>query len=896
MSATVTRTTCPYCGVGCGVLAERAPDGAVSVRGDPDHPANRGRLCSKGAALAATLGLEGRLLEPEVDGATTDWDQALGEVAGRLSACIAEHGPDAVAFYVSGQLLTEDYYVANKLAKGFIGTANIDTNSRLCMASAVAGHVRAFGEDVVPVEYADLDQADLIVLVGSNLAWCHPVLMQRILAARAGRGTRLVVVDPRRTATCDGADLHLPLRSGTDVMLFNGLLAWLAETGHVDAPFVAGHTSGLEQALDAARVACSDIAATAQTCGLDASLVERFFALFAAHERVVTLFSQGVNQSSSGTDKVNSIINCHLLTGRIGRPGMGPFSITGQPNAMGGREVGGLATQLAAHLSLPNAGHRAAVQEFWNSPRIAERPGLKAVELFQAIDAGRVKAVWIMATNPVVSLPDADLVRRALSRCPLVIVSDCVSANDTLPYAHIRLPAAAWAEKDGTVTNSDRHVSRQRAFLPLPGNARPDWWIVAQVAQRMGFTRGFDYQGPEVVFDEFARLTAISRRFGMLLDLTGLAGLDRAGYDAMPVTQWPAPARVSRPFADGRFATADGRARFIPTPARPPRHAPSAEYPLILNTGRIRDQWHTMTRTARAPQLNAHEPEPFIDAHAADLAAIGAAPGDLLRVVSRWGSALARARCSGELPAGMVFMPIHWSGQFARASRVGAAVNPVVDALSGEPEFKHTPVRLEKVEVEWSGFLLSRERVPAPDALWWAASPGEGAVRMEFAGRGERRPDAAWLNSVVPGAARAEWIEFSDPALGNYRVALVGEGGRLLACMMVSSSGRLPPRAWLASLFATGAPLTTADRRCLLLGRRQDAPDPGPTICACFAVGANTIAAAIDEGCGSVEVVGRRLRAGTNCGSCQPEIARLIAARRPADAAPRPRMQPLRAS
>jgi assimilatory nitrate reductase catalytic subunit len=892
----VTRTTCPYCGVGCGVLAERAADGSIRVRGDPDHPANRGRLCSKGTALAATLGMEGRLLEPEVDGAATTWDVALDTVAARLSACIAEHGPDSVAFYVSGQLLTEDYYVANKLVKGFIGTANIDTNSRLCMASAVAGHVRAFGEDVVPVEYGDLEQADLIVLVGSNLAWCHPVLMQRILAARQARRITLVVIDPRRTASCDAADLHLPLRSGTDVMLFNGLLAWLAETGHIDAPFVAEHTRGLEEALEAARVACSDIAATAQICGLDAALVERFFALFAAHERVVTLFSQGVNQSSAGTDKVNAIINCHLFTGRIGRPGMGPFSITGQPNAMGGREVGGLATQLAAHLSLTNPEHRAAVQEFWRSPRIAGQPGLKAVELFQAIDAGRVKAVWIMATNPVVSLPDADLVRRALARCPLVIVSDCVAANDTLPFAHIRLPAAGWGEKDGTVTNSDRHVSRQRAFLPLPGNARPDWWIITQVARCMGFAQGFPYEGPEAIFDEYARLTAVSRDFGLLLDLTALAGLDRRGYDAMPVTQWPAPARESRPFAGGRFATADGRARFVPTPARTPRHAPSAEYPLILNTGRIRDQWHTMTRTARAPQLNAHEPEPFIDAHVEDLAAIGAAPGDLVRVVSRWGSALARVRSSGELPAGMVFMPIHWSEQFARTSRVGAAVNPVVDALSGEPEFKHTPVRLEKVAVDWHGLLLTRERVPAPDVLWWAASPGEGVVRLEFAGRGEQRPDAAWLASVVPGATRAEWIEFSDPARGNYRAALVGEGGKLLACMMVAGTGTLPPRAWLMSLFARDAPLDPADRRCLLLGRRQDAPDPGTTICACFSVGANTITAAIAAGCRTVEAVGAKLRAGTNCGSCRPEIARLIAAGSPPLAEPLDASEPLRAS
>jgi len=878
MTASI-RTTCPYCGVGCGVLAERDAAGAVTVRGDPEHPANRGRLCSKGSALAATLGEHGRLLQPEVDGVATDWNTALDAVAMRLAATVEQQGPDSIALYVSGQLLTEDYYVANKLMKGYVGSANIDTNSRLCMSSAVAGHVRAFGEDVVPVDYADLDQADLIVLVGSNLAWCHPVLMQRILATRAARPElKLVVVDPRRTASCDGADLHLPLRAGTDVMLFNGLLAWLAGSGHVDEPFVAEHTSGLAAALQAARAASSDIAATAQSCGLPDALVERFFTLFAGNERVVTLFSQGVNQSSAGTDKVNSIINCHLLTGRIGRAGMGPFSTTGQPNAMGGREVGGLATQLAAHLSLDNAAHRLSVQQFWDAPRMASRPGLKAVELFEAIDAGRVRAVWIMATNPVVSMPDADVVRRALQRCPLVIVSDCVAANDTLPYAHIRLPAAAWGEKDGTVTNSDRHVSRARAFLAPPGLARPDWWIVAGVARRMGYTQGFEYSGPAAIFDEHARLTAVARRFDRGLDLTGLAGLGITGYEQLPPTQWPVPARgaSARPFANGRYATADGRARFIATAPRGPRHAATMEYPLALNTGRIRDQWHTMTRSARAPLLNAHEPEPYIDAHPQDLAAAGVRPGTLVRMVSRWGSALARARSSGELPAGMVFMPIHWSEQFARAARVDAVVNPVVDPLSGEPEFKHTPVRIEPVAVEWQGFLLSRRQVAAPDALWWALSPGVGMQRLEFAGCGAARPDAAWLRSVLPEAARADWIEFEDVAAGNYRAALL-EDGRLSACLMVAARGALPARSWLAALF--GKPqLEAADRRSLLSGTRHDAPDPGATVCACFGVGVNTIRAAVGAGCASLDAVGKALRAGTNCGSCRTEIARIIAA------------------
>jgi assimilatory nitrate reductase catalytic subunit len=880
---TSTRTTCPYCGVGCGVLAQRDVDGSITVRGDPEHPANRGRLCSKGTALAATLGDEGKLLQPEVDGVQVDWQAALDAVSARLQDCIDTHGPESVALYVSGQLLTEDYYIANKLMKGYIGTANIDTNSRLCMSSAVAGHVRAFGEDVVPVDYEDLEAADLLVVVGSNLAWCHPVVMQRIQAERDRRPSlKLVVIDPRRTATSESADLHLPLRSGSDVMLFNGLLAWLALQGHTNTAFVGAHTHGAEAALQAARTASTDIAATAQVCGLDAAAVERFFAMFGANERVVTVFSQGVNQSSAGSDKVNSIINCHLLTGRIGRRGMGPFSITGQPNAMGGREVGGLANQLAVHLGIDNPAHREALQEFWASPRMAAKAGLKAVDLFDAIDSGRIKAVWIMATNPVVSLPDADVVRRALRRCPLVIVSDCVAANDTLPYAHIRLPAAGWAEKDGTVTNSDRHVSRQRAFLPLSGQVRPDWWIICEVAKRLGFADGFSFDGPAAIFDEYARLTTLSQRFGMQLDLQGLAGLTPAQYDELTPTQWPvsatAPAR-QRPFADGRFPTSDGRARFVGTPARGPRHPPTDEYPLILNTGRIRDQWHTMTRTARASVLNAHEPEPYVDANRLDLAALGAAPGDLVRVASRWGGALARARVSGDMPVGMLFMPIHWNDHFAREARVGAVVNPVVDALSGEPEFKHTPARLERVKLDWSGFLLSRKPAMLPQAAWWARSPGESVQRLEFAGQGAARPDAAWLRAEFPDLQQADWIEYDDGVAGNYRAALLVDG-RLEVCFMVSTTGTLPGRTWLASLFAQ--PLIDAtDRRCILLGQRQDRVDPGATVCACFGVGINIIRHTIKGGCSSVEAVGSKLKAGTNCGSCRPEIAKLIAATQP---------------
>ncbi len=610
------RTTCPYCGVGCGLYAE-SRNGKVQVRGDSAHPANFGRLCSKGSALGETVNLAGRLLQPRVTGREVDWDTALDAVATGFRRIIDQHGPDAVAFYVSGQLLTEDYYVANKLMKGFIGSANIDTNSRLCMSSAVAAHKRAFGEDLVPVTYEDLEQADLIVLVGSNTAWCHPVLYQRIIRARQQRPQlRLVVIDPRRTATCDLADLHLPLRAGTDVTLFNGLLNWLANHDHVNRPFVEAHTSGAARALLAAGNTAGDVAAVARICGIDASLLTRFYEWFGATEKVITAFSQGVNQSSRGTDKGNSIINAHLLTGRIGRPGMGPFSITGQPNAMGGREVGGLANTLAAHMEIENPEHRRIVRDFWQAPRLAERPGPQGRRTCSRPSiAARSRRCGSWRPNPVVSLPNADRAREALRRCELVVVSDCIAQTDTTAMAHVLLPAAAWGEKEGTVTNSDRHISRQRAFLPLPGAAQPDWWILCQVAQRLGFQRGFDFSSAAQIFDEHARLSTTANDGARAFNLEGLTGLDAAAYDGLEPVRWPVKhqqAAAPRLFEDGRFYHADQRARLVAVRPARPQHAIDHEYPLVLNTGRIRDQWHSMTRSGRSPRLSSHLPEPFV--------------------------------------------------------------------------------------------------------------------------------------------------------------------------------------------------------------------------------------------------------------------------------------------
>ncbi len=883
------KTTCAYCGVGCGVTATPRAEGGFDIAGDAAHPANQGRLCVKGSALGETIGLEGRLLYPMMrerrgDGSLqrVAWGEALDHVADKWTAIIDEHGPDAVAFYVSGQLLTEDYYVANKLIKGYIGSANIDTNSRLCMSSAVAGHKRAFGEDVVPVNYEDIDHADMVVLVGSNLAWCHPILFQRLTRAKEARpNLKIVVVDPRRTATCELADLHLPIKPGTDVWLFNGLLGYLSRIGAVDPEFVAAHTNGLEDALAVATLTPEEVA---RACRLNLQDLMEFYESFAATAKVITGFSMGVNQSSAGTDKVNSIINCHLIGGRIGKQGMGPFSITGQPNAMGGREVGGLANMLAAHMDLDNAAHRDAVRAFWESPRIASKPGLKAVDLFEAIEAGRVKAVWVIATNPVVSLPNADQVRRALERCELVVVSDVVRDTDTNAYADVLLPALAWGEKDGTVTNSERRISRQRAFLPAPGEARADWLILSQFALRMGYD-GFGYSSAAEIFTEHARLSAWRNSDSELpraFNIGGLATLGESAYDALQPTQWPAIASTdaqpaSRPFADGRFSHADGRARFVATVPRAPANLPDGEFPITLNTGRVRDQWHTMTRTGRAPKLADHIPESFIDMHPQDALLCGVKEGELARVTSQWGSMIARVQHGGGIARGSVFVPIHWNNQTASDARVGAVVNPVVDPVSGEPEFKHTPVMVDRFPVKWHGFILSRDGLELDALAYWTKVQGKDFQRYELAGRNAIEDFGTWARQLLGiQDDDADWLEYADRTSGVFRaVHLVDD--RIAQCIFISARPDLPARQWLASLFDKPQ-LELADRAALLAGRPIAAgADTGPTVCSCFGVGRNTICKAIrEQNLTTPAQITACVKAGGNCGSCVPELKKLL--------------------
>jgi assimilatory nitrate reductase catalytic subunit len=866
MAGTV-RTTCPYCGVGCGVLATPRSDGSVAIAGDPEHPANFGRLCSKGSALGETLSLDGRLLHPEIDGRRAGWDESLELVARKFTETIAAHGPQSVAIYGSGQLLTEDYYVANKLMKGFIGAANIDTNSRLCMASSVAGHKRAFGSDTVPGNYEDLEQAELIVLVGSNLAWCHPVLYQRILAARALRPElRIVVIDPRETASADGAELHLALRPDGDIALFMGLFAHLDAVGAVDVAFVADHATG----LDAVRDACAGwaIGRVAEATGLGVADLARFYALFAATEKVVTIYSQGTNQSATGTDKVNAIINCHLLTGRIGRPGMGPFSVTGQPNAMGGREVGGLANMLAAHMDFtPDAIER--VRRFWGAPNMATSPGPKAVELFRRVGRGEIKAIWIMATNPVVSMPEADRVREALADCPFVVVSDMNRETDTLALAHVRLPAAGWGEKDGTVTNSERRISRQRPFLSLPGDARPDWWIVSEVAKRMGFGQAFDYAGPAEIFAEHVALSGFENDGSRAFNLSGLAG---ATYETLDPVQWPVREAGGTPrmFADGRFTTPDGRARFVPVTAPPP--LPAIPGQMVLNTGRVRDHWHTMTRTGKSARLAAHLAEPFVEIHPQDAARLGIRRASLVQLSNRHGKALVRALVTERQQQGQLFAPMHWTDQFASAGRIDALVEGRTDRVSGQPALKMGQVTAQPLRVALYGFLVSAHR-PTLAADYWALAPATGGWRAELAFETEPADWTAWLEVTFDTVSPFQYVR--DEATGRRAFALVRDG-RLVAALFTSPDPVLVSRQWAVGLLA-GEGLSAA---AVLAGRPgADRPDPGAIICACNGVGVNTIADAVRRhGCSTVEAVGALTRAGANCGSCRAEIREIIRA------------------
>ncbi|SDS66174.1 nitrate reductase [Bradyrhizobium canariense] len=875
-----TRTTCAYCGVGCGVLATPDGNGGAAISGDTEHPANFGRLCSKGSALGETLGLEGRLLHPMIRCSNgvmerVAWTDALDHVAHRFHHIIARDGPGAVAFYLSGQLLTEDYYVANKLMKGFIGSANVDTNSRLCMSSSVAGHKRAFGADTVPGCYEDLDEADLLVLTGSNAAWCHPVLFQRMLVNKQRRGARIVVIDPRRTDTAGDADLFLGLKPGTDTALFSGLLVYLADNGALDRDYIERYTAGFEDAMARARSIAGSTAATALATGLAEKDVAAFFQMFANTPRVVTLYSQGVNQSAQGTDKVNAILNCHLATGRIGKPGASPFSLTGQPNAMGGREVGGLANQLAAHMNFtpPDIDR---VRRFWKAPRIATHEGLKAVQMFEAIARGEIKALWVMGTNPAVSLPDADAARAALGKLELFVVSENVRSNDTVNSGvHVLLPAQAWGEKSGTVTNSERRISRQRAFLTPPGETKPDWWIVGEVAKRLGFGAAFNFNSAADVFREHAALSAFENGGSRDFDVGALSSLSDEAFDAMAPVQWPIRAgEAPRPrlFADGRFFSNDHKARFIAPEVPVLRTETTAARPLRLNTGRIRDQWHTMTRTGASPRLGQHLPEPFVEIHPDDALKSGVTDDSFARITTDYGQCILKVVVSERQQRGMLFAPIHWSEETASDARVGALVAPFTDPYSGQPENKATPASIVPYEYVFRGFALSRALLALPPQIWWTRVSVSGGHGYLLANNADLAGWQSWLHA----AAGDDLAEYKDVGGGVYRAASFSND-RIETCLFVGPARDAGDWNVVKSLFAAEA-LSNDQRRTLLSGRSMDGlASAGPVVCACFGVGRTTICDAIAAGAGTAAEIGARLKAGTNCGSCIPELKRLIA-------------------
>jgi len=878
-----TKTTCAYCGVGCGVEAKVNDQGLLDIRGDKQHPANYGRLCSKGLALGETVSHEGRLLQPSIDGLDTSWDNALTHVATQFSQIIKDHGPDAVAFYASGQLLTEDYYVANKLMKGFIGSGNIDTNSRLCMSSTVAGHKRAFGSDTVPVCYQDIEKAQMVVITGSNLAWCHPVLFQRLKAAKEDNPALfIVVIDPRKTATCTIADLHLAIQPGADVALFNGLLAYLSKHKKTDNNYIQKYTQGFQAALDSAINECADRDNLLGRLAVDEQTLNTFYAKFAASEKVVTIYSQGVNQSSQGTDKVNSILNCHLATGRIGKEGMGPFSVTGQPNAMGGREVGGLANTLAAHMEFGNPIEHSLISEFWGTKNLASAPGLKAIDLFDAIDNGKIKAVWIMATNPVVSLPDSHKIIAALKKCPLVVVSDCIKDTATTRLANVLLPAQGWSEKSGTVTNSERRISRQRRILASPGEAKADWWVVSEVAKRMGFTDAFNYLHEGEVFVEYAKMTTLGNADGLSrdLNLSGLTQLDAQGYSQLTAQQWPVSTvqheiTHKRMFADNLFFTASKKAQFIAVSHQKPQQSCDHNYPLELNSGRVRDHWHTMTRSGLSSRLGAHIAEPFVSIHPDDAQDKQLVNGDLTQIESHSGAVLVRAAVSDQVKRGQLFMPIHWNQTTASTASVCSLIKGDTDSHSGQPEFKSTPVKLHKFPYHSEAHFLTRQPLDLSEFAYWVKQKVAGGYLYRIADIISPLALKDKLAALItPGAKNIDYSTAPDSVQPLYRYANI-QGQKVVCAYIVARNLQNQDLDWLQGLLTTNA--DSSIERAIISGIIEGPLAQGKIICACKQIGINSINEAIKKNkLNSAAEIGKCTGAGTGCGSCLPDIEDLL--------------------
>lgn len=693
------KTTCSYCGVGCGMVVTKDRRGNLSVEGDKDHPVNKGMLCSKGMSLHYSMqDKSDRLLFPQMRWSKAhplervSWTTAIDRAAAVFQSVIKKYGPNAVGFYVSGQCLTEEYYVANKLVKGFIGTNNIDTNSRLCMSSAVAGYARMLGEDAVPISYDDIELSDCLLIAGANPAWCHPILFRRIEEhKKKNPNVKVIVVDPRRTQSCSLADLHLQITPGTDIYLYHAIARVLIENGQIDYDFINHHTEDFEKYRDSVfRISLQEASAA---CDVQENDIRLAASYIAESQGFLTLWAMGLNQSVIGVNKNFALISLNLITGHIGKPGSGPFSLTGQPNAMGGREVGGLSTMLAAHRNIANDQHRKEVEGFWGGTTISDKPGLTATEMIEAIERDELKAIWIVCTNPSVSLPDAKRVEAALKKARFVVVQDISDKSDTLAFADLILPAAGHFEKEGTMTNSDRRISHLSKVIDPPGEALPDSEILCRFAKAMGFS-GFDYTSQSEIYAEHAALTQ-----GTNIDI---AGLTYARLKEEGTFQWPVPhishSGTARLFTDHSFYTPSRKAKFFPLENPKNNSEPlSKDFPLILTTGRIRDQWHTMTKTGKVNKLLQHTSKPFVEMNPADATSRNIKEGDIVVLQNHRGTVRVGARLTDEVKKGVVFLPMHWGKILNEDSaRSNNLTSTLVDPISKEPDFKFSAVEVKK--------------------------------------------------------------------------------------------------------------------------------------------------------------------------------------------------------
>ncbi len=967
-----TKSTCPYCGVGCGVIIESVGSQITGVRGDPDHPANFGKLCTKGSTLALTasapITLQTRLLQPmrrehrSEKVKPVSWDSALDFAATSFAQIIQEHGPDSVGFYISGQLLTEDYYVFNKLAKGQIGTNNIDTNSRLCMSSAVAGYKQTLGADAPPACYDDVNHASCIFIVGSNTAYAHPILFRRIEEAKKNNpDLKIIFADPRKTDTAEIADLYLPLLPGTDVALFNGMLHIMLWEGWIDTAYIAKHTNGFDELKTLVREYTPEH--VAQICGIKKEDLFAATKLFATSAATLSLYCQGLNQSSSGTAKNASLINLHLATAQIGKPGAGPFSLTGQPNAMGGREVGGLANLISAHRDMANPAHRAEVAALWGVADVPSTPGKTAVEMFQAAADGEIKALWIACTNPAQSMPDQATVRRALERCEIVVLQEAFANTETARYADLLLPATTWGEKEGTVTNSERRITRVRAAVPAPGEARHDWQITQDFAQRLvtlgvspkltneetgggeiGVRSEFrtiistetnnlernsaltpisptpisateakkpflDYINPEEIWEEHKASTA-----GRDLDISGLsyALLDQAPQ------QWPFKAGNTqgkqRLYEDGIYPTLDGKATFVAHAYKPVAEPRESRYPFSLTTGRLRDQWHGMSRTGTLGRLFGHVPEPVVQMNAQDMQRRLLKEGDLVHVTSKRGSILLPVQASSEVNVTQAFIAMHWGSEFLsgrsstgeRISGVNAITTSSYCPISKQPELKHAAVKILKAELPWS--LLAVAWLPEASSHSTRAQLQELMARFEFSscvsfGREDHAPGSSTQRGILFRAAAtyapeddslarieallglsgSDTLRYEDRKRGQRRAARLvrmSDGNARLQGFVLA--GDVSAEAWIKTLLQDELDATSYGR--LLLSPGAKAPiaiqSKGNQVCACFNVSESEITGFLARSEGSdTEQLGAlqaKLQCGTNCGSCVPQLKRLV--------------------